>query len=187
MDGGDIILPLLRPDVRLLEAVSDKNANPTWQLYCPVRGQYFRLGLIEFELLSRWHLRNIRLLHQTVVKETDLSISFEDIQAFLTFLITHNLTMAKSNESIVQLSEQGLKIKHQKQASYLKSYLFLRFTLFHPDKFLTKTLPYMRFIFTEAFMLCWLVMVLFGFGLLIVNWHQFIYTFVGYLNVKGLM
>ena len=47
-------LPALRSDVRLLP-VSDPLL-PDWTLFDPARGKYFKVGWVEFEMLSRWSL-----------------------------------------------------------------------------------------------------------------------------------
>ncbi|MCK5232026.1 MAG: hypothetical protein KAR13_17265, partial [Desulfobulbaceae bacterium] len=55
--GGadESLLPKLREDLQLLPAPRQESGAPSWNLYDPVRHAFFRIGRLEFEILSRWH------------------------------------------------------------------------------------------------------------------------------------
>ncbi|MCK5230905.1 MAG: hypothetical protein KAR13_11600, partial [Desulfobulbaceae bacterium] len=49
------MLPKLREDLQLLPASRQESGAPSWNVYDPVRHAFFRIGRLEFEILSRWH------------------------------------------------------------------------------------------------------------------------------------
>ena len=66
----------------------------------------------------------------------------------------------------------------------LQKYLFLRFPLARPDRFLAATLPSVRFLFTRTFVITLLVALLLGLYLTLRQWDSFTHTF-SYLNTPG--
>ena len=51
-------LPALREDLKLFPAAANRDGSPAWMIQDPVSNRFFRIGWLEFELLSRWDLKN---------------------------------------------------------------------------------------------------------------------------------
>ena len=88
-------LPELRRDIHLYSGPSTADGAPTWTLYDPARNLFFRIGWTEFEMLSRWHLRNAGAVIRTVNRETTLNINEMNIRALVQFLVINNLVIKR--------------------------------------------------------------------------------------------
>jgi putative peptide zinc metalloprotease protein len=69
----------------------------------------------------------------------------------------------------------------------MHSYLFFRIPLIHPDKFLTRTLPYIRFIYSKQFALILAALSLLGLILVARQWDSFVNTFSYAFTLEGLI
>ena len=78
-------LPPLRDDLKLFRGPRRTDGSRTWTIHDPVRNRFFRIGLPEFELLSRWASVEPEELAERVCGETLLQISAEQVQAFASF------------------------------------------------------------------------------------------------------
>lgn len=70
------------------------------------------------------------------------------------------------------LSERSLKVERNRLLSYLLSPTSLRFPLFDPDRFLDRTLPFIRPLLGWFGMLLWAGMVFYGVLLASIHWHE---------------
>ena len=61
-----LALPPLREDLALHPGATQKDGSPSWVIEDPLRGRFFRIGWLEFELLSRWHLGDASQVAQAV-------------------------------------------------------------------------------------------------------------------------
>lgn len=68
----------------------------------------------------------------------------------------------------------------------LMKMLFLRIPLVRPDRFLERTVPFVRPLFTRGFACLWLVSILTCLCLAILNWHEFSGPLRGMLAIKNL-
>ena len=68
-------LPTLRPELVLENVQFDKKGQPHWTLQDPIRGKYYRIGWLEFELLSRWSRNDVDALVRFVNDETTLNVN----------------------------------------------------------------------------------------------------------------
>ena len=47
-------LPPLREDLALIEAAPQRDGSPAWMIHDPVSNRFYRIGWLEFEVLTRW-------------------------------------------------------------------------------------------------------------------------------------
>jgi putative peptide zinc metalloprotease protein len=177
----------LRQDIDLFTGPRQKDGSPTWTLHDPVRGRFFTIGWLEFEMLRRWGMGTFTDLVESINRETPLRVNEQHAVALQNFL--------ESNE-LLQIDDHGMverftRTRAAERAAWAKkmmhSYLFFRIPLVHPDKFLTRTLPYVRFIFTKQFALVLLALTLLGLVLVARQWDSFIHTFSYAFTLEGLI
>ena len=72
-------LPPLREDLGLHTGPEQKNGAPSWVIEDPLRGRFYRIGWMEFELLQRWAFGDARTLAQQVAHETLLAPAIEEV------------------------------------------------------------------------------------------------------------
>jgi putative peptide zinc metalloprotease protein len=181
---ADHALPAIREDIQLFPGARAHDGSPGWTLHDPVRNLFFRIGWVEFEILSRWHMRNIAGIVASVNAETTLRIGNADVIALTQFLLQNNLVILSGTSGINILLQQHATKNKQHAGLFLQKYLFLRIPLARPDSFLTATLPYIRFVFTKAFAITLLTALLLGLYLTLRQWDSFTHTF-SYLNTPG--
>ncbi|WP_338846522.1 efflux RND transporter periplasmic adaptor subunit [Massilia sp. W12] len=181
-------LPALREDLQLQSAPRGMDGAPAWHLYDAVRNRFFRIGWLEFEMLSRWRAgRQAQSLADEISADTPLAASLDDVQALLQFLNLNQLLSSSQpamRKALYQFSEkQKLSIWQW----FLHHYLFFRVPLIRPEKFLVATIPALGFIFRPAFL--WLAA---GLGLLgaarvLDQWSAFSATFLYFFSWQGVL
>jgi len=178
---------VLRQDIDLFSGPRQEDGSPTWTLHDPVRGKFFTIGWLEFEFLRRWGMGSFKELAESINRDTPLRASEQHAKALQQFLQANELVRTDDRASVerfnntrrAQASALGKKLMH--------SYLFFRIPLIHPDKFLTRTLPYIRFIFSKQFALFVLALTLLGLVLVAKQWDSFINTFSYAFTLEGLI
>lgn len=181
-----IVLPALREDIALQPAPPGRDGAPYWNLYDPVRNSFFRIGWMEFELLSRWQAgARPAELCAAVCAETPLAVEQEDVLALLQFLQNNELLHAGQPAQRDLL----LKIAASRRLSawkwLLHHYLFFRIPLVKPEAFLTRTLPYLGFLFRPAFFAWVAALSLIGLVRVANQWDEFSQTFMYFFSWQG--
>jgi len=129
-------LPQLRADLELLSADHSSDGLPSWTLYDPLRGKFYRLGWVEFELLKRWQTGTAEAIIQQVQRETTIRATLSHVDDLQKMLVENELVVIQSISDIAQL----LQKKHARKISRLKRLftfaLFYRKPLVNPDEFL---------------------------------------------------
>jgi len=148
-------LPLLRQDIELQELDPDDDGMPSWLLYDKVRQSYFRIGWLEFEVLSRWGLGGAKKIAANVNAETTLKITEENVKLVLDFLDKNDLLVqynADEPDRLLKKAPPAIDLKR-----VLKQYLFVIIPLVNPDRFLGKTLFIVKPLLTKNSRGCFFV------------------------------
>lgn len=129
-------VPALRSDLKLQPVTVDSSGTPNWILSDTLRTRYFKLGWVEYELLSRWHLVHPEHIVASVNQETTLSVSPDDINKLIVFLENNELIFATKAEAL-----NNLRAKSERKGVALwrrgfRSTMFARKQLCNPDKLL---------------------------------------------------
>jgi putative peptide zinc metalloprotease protein len=182
----DIILPVLRHDLQLLEGPVALDGSPGWIILDPLRNKYFYIGWAAFQLLSRWSVGKASILIAKIKQETTLDVHDDDIQSLLSFLFANSLTLNSANDTSNDYLEQYLASKPGFLKWLIHNYLFVKIPLVKPTAFLRKTLVYFEpfFSITSAALFAFLGLI----GLYMVGrqWGEFTSTFLYFFNVQGL-
>ncbi|WP_207482359.1 site-2 protease family protein [Arenibaculum pallidiluteum] len=178
-------LPQLRDDLRLLEGPHSLHGAPTWTLHDPLANRYFRIGWLEFEMLSRWSLGASGAVAQALLRETTIAVGEPDVSAFARFLEDHGLCTARGPEAQARLLRQREAVRKGPLTWLLKNYLFLRLRLVRPDRFLEATLPLVAWMFSRGFLMVVGLAALLGLWLVGRQWDAFLAGFAGYASLEG--
>lgn len=179
-------LPALREDLILASSAQEPDGSPTWVIQDPVRNKFFKIGWLEFEMLSRWQASPLELMRD-LVTTTDLRPELEDLLGFARFLSREGLThwgSARDLEAARRApGKPGLTSWHW----WLHNYLFFRIPLTRPDRMLSRALPAVQWIFSRWTLMLVLAMSMTGLVLVFRQWEVFSQTFVDSLTVSGLI
>jgi putative peptide zinc metalloprotease protein len=177
-------LPRFRKDLKIHLGPSDHDGSPTYNLFDPIKGQYYKLTWKE-SLIFRLYKPDMTLqeLADTIHKFTTLNVDNQDIEYFFIQAEMLGLTTTQKGSNYYQN-----KSKAQEQNIWqwlLYHYLYIRIPLFSPDKFLTRTLHYVRpFVSFWAFAIYTLI-ALVGVYFVIQNFQEFLHTFTYFFNLQG--
>ena len=180
-------LPPLRQDINLYPGPRKRDGSPTWSLHDPVNNRFFRIGWLEFELLSRWQSGDAETVLQQVNNGTTLHVDLSHVIQLLDFLKTNQLIQARGKQAIAELYDKAMTGRKHIASWLLQNYLFLRVPLVRPDSFLTRTLPWIRFVFSRGFALTLLVITLLGLYLAARQWESFKQTFLYFFSLEGML
>lgn len=180
-------LPPLREELDLFAGTPTIDGAPTWVLHDPVANRYFRFGWKEYEILSRWHQSHLHAILDDIHQQTLLTINAKDVDDLLKFLAAHNLLQSRGAQSLARLKEQSDK-HHRRDAMWLiKNYLFIRIPLVRPDRFLERTLPWLKWMGSPAFLLVTLFVAFTGLFLAQRNWDGFLSQFPYFFTLPGFL
>jgi putative peptide zinc metalloprotease protein len=181
----NIVLPSLREDLKLLAAAPNRDGSPAWMVQDPVTNRFYRLGWLEFELLSRWHFRSPELILRAVKEDTQLEPSQDDVLQMLGFFKQHHLLRASDGNGVADLEKAAKKAKPDKWKWLLHNYLFIRIPLVRPERWLKATAPFLSFFYTKLFAWLTVLCTILGIGLATRQWDTFVHTFSDFLSPSG--
>lgn len=140
-------LPRLSSDLKLVKGEPDEDGAPTWRLYNPVSHQYFKIGWVEFEYLSRFSLyTDYGGLRQALIEQTTLEPDEDVFRELLLFLNQHGLL---HDDQTLALTPPSAK-QQAVLSEIVHKYLFFSVPLVKPDNFLKVTYPYVAWLFTNT-------------------------------------
>ncbi|MBA3478736.1 MAG: HlyD family efflux transporter periplasmic adaptor subunit [Lautropia sp.] len=189
VSGGELgrLLPPLREDLKLHEAAVNRDGSPAWVIHDPVTNRFFRIGWLEFEMLSHWPLRDPTLLLQAIEQQGPLAASAAELGVFIAFLRQHQLLRVSTPQGTRELEKIRLAAAGSRWQWLLHNYLFFRVPLVRPQRFLQWLLPRVGFLFTAGFACFTVFCTLIGVLLAIRQWDSFVHTFQDFLGPQGLL
>jgi putative peptide zinc metalloprotease protein len=160
---------------------------PTWMLHDPAANRFFQIGWPAFEVLSRWSLDDPAAIIASVNAETTLHLTMDDFEALTRTLHHQHLFVATNPADTSRLASAAAANKLSHAMWLLKHYLMIRVPLWRPMPFLRRFGRYADIAYRPA---SWAVVALVALtGLVLVSrrWDEFIHTFHGYADLKGLI
>lgn len=140
----------LRPDLVLHPGPLDYDGQRSWVLEDPVRGNNYRLGYAEGELLFR--LTTIRELDAAVAnlyRTTVLRPAPAEIAAFIRMLQREHLAILPQEETLRQERQTPAGTPNLIQ-KLIQGSIFFRLPLIRPDRFLERTLAWVSLLAAPA-------------------------------------
>lgn len=181
-------LPRLREDLKLMSGPPHLDGSPSWRIQDPIRNSFFEIGWLEFELLARWREhKTLDTLREHVMRETQLRPEPEEVEELVSFL-TMNQLLRPDGGAVSTALEGKLQAARLSWYEYVfHHYLFFRVPLFHPDRFLGRTVGITDLFFNRGFAA--LVGVLLCADLYLVGreWHSFAEGFQQMITPRGLL
>ena len=178
-------VPDLRDDLQLFPGPPAYDGAPTWTVYDPVRGRYFRLGREAFEMLARWGAGSPAAVAAAVVRDTTVEVTPADVVDLVRFLRGNCLVRVDGPQGVEGLVHQANAGKHVWYKWLVHTYLFVRIPLVRPDRFLTRTLPLVRPLFTRTFAVLLLLLGGLGIYLALRQSEAFFNTFLYFFSPAG--
>jgi putative peptide zinc metalloprotease protein len=179
-------LPAWREDLALQAAPRGIDGAPHWNLYDPVRNRFFRIGWLEFMLLSNWQSgMTIDSLCAKVKQDSPLQPDSDDVLGLLRFLEQNELLRAASRAHRIYLHGMAQARQLSIWQWLLHHYLFIRIPLVQPERFLAATQAWFERL-CRPFVLGWIAaLALIGMWRVIDQWEAFTQTFLYFFSWQG--
>lgn len=179
-------LPPFRQDLKVYKGPDDADGSPTYNLFDPVRAQYYKVSWGESLILTHFKpgMTPNDLLKE-IEKQTTLKLTFEDVKFFFEDALRHNLLSYNKSSEHVQAEADA-----QKQSPFtwlLYNYLYFRVPLIKPDKFLKRTLPYVLPLASKTAFYIYFFLTLIGIYFLMQRFDDFLHTFSYFFNFEGII
>ncbi|AYH00214.1 HlyD family efflux transporter periplasmic adaptor subunit [Pectobacterium parmentieri] len=175
----------LRDELILHAGPANRDGSPSWTLEDPLRGLYFRIGWAEMAMLSRWSVGNAAQIVAEINQTSALTLDDSDVQYFNRFLQANSLTRVSGDDALAQFTRQIEQSRVSIWRKLLKNYLFFRIPLWHPDRFLAATLPWIEPFFSRTFLKLTLLVAALGLFLAGRQWETFKHTFLHFFTLEG--
>lgn len=180
------ILPPLREEVHCLPGPRQFDGSPSWTLHDPANNRFFRVGWLEFEMLTRWSLGTTQKIGAAIAAETTLQPSSDDVDSFARFLLANNLLFQSGEQAVSRFRQQARAGKQGMASWLLHNYLFFKIPLFKPDALLAWLYQRLAWIYSRWFGLVVLAITMTGIYLISRQWERFLNTFPHFFNWQGL-
>lgn len=185
-DSAAALLAPLREDLALQSAPPGLDGAPHWHVYDAARNRFFRIGWMEFELLSRWRGgMQAGALCDAVARATALAPAPEDVEDVQQFLQMNELLRADAAPLRVQLHKTAAGRKPSVLTWLLHHYLFFRVPLVRPNGFLDRTSQWVLPLFQPAFFIACGLLSLLGVWRVLDQWPAFSSTFLYFFSWQG--
>ena len=176
----------LREDLALQPAPPGLDGAPHWHVYDAVRNRFFRLGWLEFELLSRWRGgMQAGELCAAVAHDTALAPAPEDVLEVQRFLQMNELLRTEHPQLRSHLQKVAAGRQPKLLTWLLHHYLFFRVPLVRPDGFLDRTGKWVLPLFRPAFFATCALLSLLGVWRVLDQWPAFSSTFLYFFSWQG--
>ncbi|NJL60362.1 MAG: hypothetical protein HC887_12735 [Desulfobacteraceae bacterium] len=148
----------LRADVVLYPGPVDPDGQRSWVLEDPARGNNFRLGYVEGEVLFRLLTeRDPDAALANLYETSPLRPSMEEVAGFISMLQREHLAILPPKEAIRRESLSDHTGDPTIFSQLLESYVFFRIPLIRPDAFLTRTISYVSILWSPVFRYIYLI------------------------------
>lgn len=176
-------LPPLREDLALHPGGTQRDGSPSWIIEDPLKGRYYQIGWLEFEVLSRWSLGDVKSIIRSIAEETLLAPEVEEILIIRQFFEQHELLLDANR---LNKATRGSHLRPSLATRLLHNYLMFRIPLVNPDRMLGRLLPFFApFLSTKAFV--WSAFAgAIGLLLSFQQWDRFASAFIDTLSLQGL-
>jgi putative peptide zinc metalloprotease protein len=179
-------LPRFRKDLEIYNGPLEIDGSPTYNIYDPVKSQFYKISWKESLIFKMFSGKmSAEELSKTISRNFPVDITTEDVNQF--FAQAHLLGLLNMPQKGQALYEKYSKSQRNWWGWFLEHYLFLKIPVFHPDNFLTKTLPWFKFLGSKAALTLFIILIITSLTLLLNRLDQFFHTFSYYFNLEGII
>jgi putative peptide zinc metalloprotease protein len=184
MQGAAALLPI-REEIAIFRGPTALDGTPSYTLHDPTRNRFYRIGWPEFEIISRWNGASAEALVDRVNDETTLQIEPEEVDELRRFLLSSDLLRVTTPQGTAYLVDKAARQRSSWGQWLLHNYLFMRIPLLRPDRFLTATYPYVKWLYSRGVAMTIAAIGLVGLYLVARQWDVFVGTFVDMFTIAG--
>ncbi len=184
----DPTLPRLRQELRIEPGPPLVTGAPSWTLFDPVRHAFFQIGRLEMRIFSLWSAGTLGTMRAGLAadglndQESDAAIA-----SVLQFSTANSLTLRPDGDPAQTFAGQRAMAKKEWWRWLVEHYLFVRIPLVNPAAFLERTLPRVRFLWSQSVLFAFAALALAGLFLVARQWDSFLASFAYFFSFEGLI
>jgi len=178
-------LPPFRTDLKLFKGPDEATGSPTFNLFDPVQSRYFKINWTQ-SLLFQFFRGGMtpEELTDEINKNTTATVKVEGVLKFFQWAAHFGLLQqVKGADKIMEEVEKG---KTNPFKWLLFHYLYFRIPLINPDKFLSKTMHFVKPLGSRPALFIYLATMVVAVMTLMPNFQLYIATFPYFFNMEGL-
>ena len=181
------MLPPLRQDLKLITECLGPSGSPAWLLHDRPRNRFFRLGWLESEMLRRWStVETKELLCNHIHQETTLTVSTAQVDQFIAFLTTNQLSQPPLGQEYARI--MASREKSSRWFDWLlHHYLFFSVPLLRPDRLLKNLLKRLPWVIHPGFLTLAILSGILGIYLVSRRWDVFLTTLPQMFSWQGIL
>ena len=153
----------------------------------PVGNRFFRIGWVEFEVLSRWSLGDAGRIAASITADTPLAIDADDVAQTVEFLRQQQLLRVSDPQGVALLEAIARRASPARWKWLLHNYLFIRIPLLRPQRFLAWLAPKLGLLYTRACAVAIVAATIVGLLLAARQWDVFLHTFTDVMSPAGII
>lgn len=175
----------LRSDLHISRQLQE--GEPVYVVHDPVGFRTHRLSQQDYNVLTRLSDdAPLGVIFERLVQEGTLTVDDQDdFYGFVRQLRDLSL-ISMRGQTGPGLFQKWMARQQRARRSRLVRFLFIRVPLTDPDRFLTRTEPLMRFLFTRMFAVVWLLAGAVTAGYLVSQWRAFLEPLQDFLALRNL-
>lgn len=184
-DPNELRPSSFRRDLVLFPGPAEPDGTPTYTLFDPLKGQYFKISWVQAIVMEVFKPgMSVSELLTSVNQRSPLKIELKDLeQIFMSAAQMNLLAIEKSSEDVAKAAAAV----HQGWIVWIiMHYLYIRIPLVNPDHFLEKTLRYVLPLVSRPAMIFYLLATVSAIGVVAFNFDSYIHTFSFFFNLEGL-
>lgn len=180
-------LPLLKPDVEIVDGPLSYDGYPTYIVHEPVSRTYRKVDWIEATILQLLRIeQTVEELLATLNRKA-IKVEKEQLLAFVEMTVKSGLTRQTATRDIEELIKEKEARRIHPIKWLLHHYLYFRIPLLKPDPFLSRTLKYIKPLFSSGAILFYITAILLGGYLVSDRLTEYFHSFSYFFNWKGMM
>lgn len=185
MNVVDAALPLPRQDLSLLPDEPEADGNPAWLLHDPLSNRFYRISDLDLSLLGHLAAGTPEQVAAAVSAQRGEPVEPAQVEDLVDFLRGHNLVRYDAQQANWYQQQNTARLGWRQRLAH--GWLFMRYPLWRPDAFLTRTLPMVRWLGTRAAAFGLALLAMFGLWLVAREPDSFLGSFQHFFNLQGLI
>lgn len=179
-------LPRFRRDLALYRGPDDADGSPTYNLFDPIKGQYYKISWEESLILQIFRSgMTLKQLCSEVSANTTLKMTPDEVKFFFEDAIRYNLLDIRKPSEQVQKEADRTRLGFIK--TFLYKYLYFRIPILKPNEFLQRTLRYALPFISPVALGVYLFISVLGILMLIQRFDEYVHTFTYFFNINGML
>lgn len=184
--GEALTLTDIREELQLMKGAPTISGKPTWLIFDPVQHRYFEIDFTIYQILSLWNRSsNADDLVEAAKSRFGSDLDHDKVRQVAHFIDINNLAVEAANGGWRMHNFRHESRQISPLSWILHNYLFMRFPLVRPSRFLKALLPHVAFAMTRAMLIVTLVVGLAGLYLVSRQWDEFVSTFANFFSLEG--